>query len=94
MKKTKKKLEKPLKKAPSVEDDGVSVILSKEELDTLINFMAICSKTFETLALKAAQDNDKEAFSVLAARQKLSNIYMTKLIASNMIGEPESRDYH
>ena len=94
--KTKKKSKKTVerKSAPVPQEDMVYVSLSKEELHTLINLMAICSKTFESLAMKAAQENDKEVFNILAARQKLSNIYLNRLMASNAIGEPDSREYH
>lgn len=95
--KTKKKskpVEEVLKSAPTVQVGTINLTMSKEELNTLINLMTISAKTFETLAIRAAQEDDKSSFDVFAARQKLSNLYVSRLVASMTIGEPDSREYH
>ncbi|MEM4726286.1 MAG: hypothetical protein QXG63_05040, partial [Nitrososphaerales archaeon] len=42
----------------------VNVALSKEELITLTSLLGLSAKTFENLALQAAQQNDEETFKV------------------------------
>lgn len=92
-KKTKKN--KQIKPAePTPQAGSVCLILSKEELTVLVNLMNICSKTFEALALKSAQDNDNESFNTFVNRQKLANIYINRFVSSLNMGEPNSREYH
>jgi hypothetical protein len=79
---------------PMIEEGQINVIMSREDVKTFISFLNICSQTFETLALQAVKQNDENLYAILSARQKLSNIYMMKLVNNLEIGEPTSRELH
>jgi len=83
----------PSRVAP-IEQGHVSLSLSKEELATLTNLLEVTAKTFEDLALQAAQQNDKETYQVLSVRYKLSNHFASKLVEFLRMPEPTSRDVH
>lgn len=78
----------------TIEPGFISLAFSKEELATLTNLLDISAKTFESLALQAAQQNDEESYKVLAARYKLSNHFVSKLIEFYKMPEPLSRELH
>lgn len=89
-----KKVEEVHKVAPDISPGLVSIAMSKEDMNTFANFMSICSKTFERLALQAAQENDEASFSVLQARHRLSSLFAEKLAEACKMPEPISRDFH
>jgi hypothetical protein len=72
----------------------VSIAMSKEDMSTFANLMSICAKTFEKLALDAAQVNDEASFAVLKARCQLSAAFADKLVEACRMPEPISRDIH
>lgn len=82
------------KKAPSLEEGLISVSFTPEELRNFLNLMSITARTFENLALQAAEQNDEKTYTVLSARYKLSNAYAVRLMQFAKVGEPTSRDFH
>lgn len=93
-KKTKKEELKSAPPLPADDKDSVGILLSREEMTTLIGLMNIVAQTFETLAMQAINSGDDSSYSVFSARQKLCKIYYNKLINNLAIGEPDSREYH
>ena len=89
-----KKIEEMPKPAPPIEPGYVNVMMSPEDLRTLANLMTITSKTFEKLAMDAAQANDEPTFTVLQARYKLSKVFAERLAEAYHMPEPISRDVH
>lgn len=82
------------KVAPEVPEGAVSVVLSYEDMRTFANLLSITAKTFEGLALKAAQENDEASFTILQARHRLSSLFAEKLVDACKMPEPISRDFH
>lgn len=80
--------------APTIEPGMLSIAISKPDLETFANLMSLCAKTFESLALKAAEDNDTSNFRILQARYQLSTAFAYKLVECLKMPEPESRDMH
>lgn len=80
--------------APEVPEGAVSVVLSREDMRTFANLLSITAKTFEGLALKAAQENDEASFGILQARHRLSSLFAEKLVDACQMPEPISRDFH
>lgn len=74
--------------------ETVTVVFSKEELQTLASLMSIAMGTFKDLADQALIEKRDNAFAVLSARQKLSALYVVKLSDALSIGEPESKTFH
>jgi hypothetical protein len=72
----------------------VSIAISEVDLLTFANLMVICAKTFESLALKAAEENDNTSFRQLQARFQLSTAFASKLSDCVKMPEPISRDMH
>jgi hypothetical protein len=82
------------KSSSTLESSFISFSLSKEELATLTNLLGVTAKTFESLALQAAQQNDEETYQIFSARHKLSNHFVSKLVDIFKMPEPISRDIH
>lgn len=80
--------------APDIPLGLVSLAMSKEDMNTFANLMSICAKTFEQLALQAAQENDEASFGILQARHRLSSVFAEKLAEACRMPEPISRDFH
>ncbi len=90
----KKTTSEVVKKAPEIEPGLVTLALSPEDLRTFANLMSITAKTYEKLAMDAAQGNDEAAFAVLQARHRLSSIFAERLVNACKMPEPVSRDIH
>lgn len=88
------KSERPVKVAPPVPEGMLSLVMSKEDLQTFANLLSICAQTFEQLALKAANENDENAFTILQARHKLTSAFASKVVETCRMPEPISRDFH
>ena len=84
----------PAKVAPPISPGLVNIAMLPSDLATLTNLMDICSKIFEEQALLAAQANDENRYTILAARHKLSSMFVNRFIEFYKMGEPESRDIH
>src|SRR5574343_146502 len=80
--------------APDIPPGLVSIAMSKDDMQTFANLMSICAKTFERLAMQAAQENDEATFSVLQARHRLSSVFAEKLVEACKMPETISRDFH
>lgn len=91
---TETKKTEPVKKAPEIEPGLVSLAFTPEDLRTFANLMSITAKTFEKLAMDAAQGNDEAAFTVLQARYRLSSVFADRLVDACKMPEPVSRDIH
>lgn len=95
LKKTKTKVVKAApEKAPEIEEGLISVAFTPEDLRVFANLMSITAKTFEKLAMDAAQGNDEAAFAVLQSRHRLCSLLANKFISSCRMPEPISRDFH
>jgi hypothetical protein len=94
VKTTETKTEEVRKVAPNIPPGLVSIAMSHEDMQTFANLMSICAKTFEKLALDAAQTNDEASFAVLKARYQLSSAFAEKLVEACRMPEPISRDFH
>lgn len=81
-------------KAAEIEPGLVNVAFSPEDLKTFANLMSITAKTYEKLAMDAAQGNDEAAFTVLQARYRLSSVFAERLLSAYKMPEPISRDIH
>lgn len=88
------KAEEVHKVAPAITPGLISLAMSREDMNTFANLVSIAAKTFEKLALQAAQENDEHTFGVLQARHRLSSLFAEKLIAVCRMPEPVSRDFH
>lgn len=84
----------PGKTALPIAEGMVNVVMSAQDLETLANLMSACAKTFEGLAMNAAELNNEKDFSVYQARQRLSSIFAERFVATVSMPEPISRDYH
>jgi hypothetical protein len=84
----KKKTTKPEPKLP----ESYTIELVKQDLETLINFLAITSQTYERLALDSAAAKDEKSFAVFQARWKLASLFAHKFGAFYGVGEPTSRE--
>lgn len=82
------------KVAPPMPEGMISIVMSHEDMRTFANLMSICAKTFDKLALDAAQQNDEPSFTVLQARHRLSSVFAEKLVEACKMPEPISRDFH
>jgi hypothetical protein len=82
------------KQAANIAPGMVSVVMTHTDLTTLSNLMTICAKTFEKLAIDAAQLNNSQDFNILNARYQLSADFAAKLANCVMMPEPISRDFH
>lgn len=82
------------KVAPPIPEGMVSIVMSHEDMRTFANLMSITAKTFDKLALQAAQENDEPSFTILHARHKLSSVFAEKLVEACKMPEPVSRDFH
>lgn len=93
---SKKKTTKPEvpARAPEIDEGLISLAFSSEDLRTFINFLSITAKTYEKLAMEAAQTNDEASFTVLQARHRLSSVFAEKLVDAFRMPEPISRDIH
>lgn len=81
-------------KAPAIEPGLVSLAMTPEDLQTFANLMSITAKTYEKLAMEAAQINDEASFTVLQARYRLSRVFAERLVDACKVPEPISRDIH
>ena len=79
---------------PPVGPGVATIFIQESDLLTFANLMTICAKTFETLALDAAEKNDQVAFRVLQSRHSLSMAFAHKLAECVKMPEPISRDNH
>lgn len=79
--------------APPIPEGMINVTFSEADLLTFANFMNICGKTFEDLAVKSMQENS-EMLPVFQARMQLSVAFATKLAAYVQMPEPVSREIH
>lgn len=82
------------KLAPPIDPGMVNVAISETDLVTFANLMSICAKTFEQLAIKAAEQNDEASFRTLQARYQLSSAFAQKLVECTKMPEPISREVH
>lgn len=82
------------KVAPPMPEGMISIVLSYEDMRIFANLMSLTAKTFEKLALQAAQENDEPSFTVLQSRQRLSSVFAEKLVEACKMPEPISRDFH
>lgn len=92
--KTKTKKEEIHRVAPEIPPGLISLAMSRPDMETFANLMSIAARTFERLAMQAAQENDEAAFQMLQARQRLSHLFAEKLVEACRMPEPESRDMH
>lgn len=81
-------------KAPPADPGIAYVAFLPEDLKTFANLMSVVTKTFEKMAMDAAQLNDDASFSVFQARCRLSAVLADRLIDACKMPEPESRDIH
>lgn len=88
------KVETVRKVAPEIPTGLISVAMSKEDIHTFANLLSICAKTFEELALQAAQENNEGLFAILQARHRLSSVFAERLVEICKMPEPVSRDFH
>lgn len=86
--------ELPAKVAPPISPGLVSIAMLPNDLVILTNLMGICAKIFEEQAMLAAQNNDENRYTILAARHKLSSQFADRFVEFCKMGEPESRDMH
>lgn len=82
------------KVAPPMPEGMISIVMSHEDMRTFANLMSITAKTFDKLALEAAQQNDEASFTILSARHRLSSVFAEKLVEACKMPEPVSRDFH
>lgn len=88
------KIEPIARVAPEISEGLISLAMTKEDMRTFANLLSITARTFERLALQAAEKNDEATFTLLQARHKLSFLFAEKLIEACRMPEPVSRDFH
>ena len=91
-KKTKKKTE--LTEKPPVEEGNFLVVLSVQEMFSLVQILSFSKDIFERMAENSIKDGDDKSGQVYGARSKLSMILYEKLKDVAGIGEPTSREVH
>ena len=79
---------------PPVEEDNFSVVLTVEEMFSLVQILSFSKEIFEKMSENCHQDGDEKATQVFSARSKLSLMLYEKLKAVAGIGEPTSREVH
>jgi hypothetical protein len=92
-KKKTKKIEQPAKKPP-VEPGNFSVVMSTEEMFSLVQILSFSKDIFERMASNCRKDGDAKAGEIYTARSLLSVLLYEKFKTVAGIGEPESRDIH
>jgi hypothetical protein len=80
----------PIQLDPNV----INVPFSKDELANMINLIGISTRTFEALALAAADQGDNTKFLTLSTRYQMLATFGNKLQQVYQIGEPTSQSIH
>lgn len=80
--------------APDIPPDLISIAMSKDDLQVFANLMSIAAKTFESLALQAAQANNEVEYSSMQSRYRLSSLFAERLVEACRMPESVSRDFH
>ena len=91
---TKKKATEKLIQKPTVDDGNFTIVLSVDEMFSLVQILGFSKEIFERMALNYDKDGQLESAKVYAARSELSMILFKKFRAVAGIGEPTSRDVH
>jgi len=92
-KKTKKKTNKAAKKPP-IDDGNFSLVLSVDEMFSLVQILGFSKDIFERMSMNCEKDGDVKAATVYGARSQLSMMLYEKLKVIAGIGEPTSREVH
>jgi hypothetical protein len=79
---------------PPVEPDNFTVVLSKDEITSLVQLLAFSRDVFAQMALNLLKEGNDADSQTISARSVLSNILCTKFKDVAVIGEPESRQLH
>jgi hypothetical protein len=79
---------------PPVEVGNFSVVLSIEEMFSLVSLLTFSKKIFEKMADNSLKVGDVAAMEIYNAHSKVSIDIYQKLNAVAGIGEPTSREVH
>lgn len=92
-KKTKKKVSK-LEPPKLMNPGDYSVVLSSDEVVSLIQILSFSKGVFQQMATQRQVDGDDKSSQVYASRSKLSTLLYEKFRDIAGIGEPLSRELH
>ena len=79
---------------PPIEDGSFSVVLSVDEMFSLVQILSFSKEIFGKMSESCRQDGDDKATQVYSARAELSLLLYEKLKIVAGIGEPLSREVH
>ncbi len=92
-KKTKKTLTK-LSTKPLMEGDNFSVVMTVDEMFSLVQILSFSKDIFERMSKNCHKDGDIKSSDVYSARSQLSMLLYKKFKDIAGIGEPTSREVH
>jgi len=93
-KKTKKMMIAEIAPKPPIEEGSFSVVLSVEDMFSLVQILSISKSIFEKTGEACLKDGDEKSAQVFYARAKLSLLLYDKFKTVAGIGEPTSREVH
>ena len=79
---------------PSVLANEVTIVVSKEDLLSMIQLLAFSRDVFANMALTLLQDGNEADSKTISARSILAGTICSKLKDIAVVGEPESRQVH
>jgi hypothetical protein len=79
---------------PPLDPSIINVPFSRDELASMVNLIGVTAKTFEALALEAADQGDNTKFLTISARYQMLATFGIKLQQVLQIGEPTSPSVH
>lgn len=87
-------VEEELETKPPIQDGNFNVLLSVEEMFSLVQILGFSKEIFEKMSDNCRISGDEKAMEVYAARSELSLLLWHKLKVTANIGEPSSREVH
>jgi len=86
------------KKTPTkqqlIKDDEYSVVMTAQEMLSVIQIFSFARDIFDQMAVNLVKDGDEKTADVYSARARLSMMLYTKFRDIANIGEPTSREVH
>jgi hypothetical protein len=89
-----KSKDKPKQDMPPVNDGHYTLVMSIDEVVSMIQILAFSKELFSQMAINAAETKDTKGQAVFTARSELSAILFSRIRALTGIGEPSSRELH
>lgn len=81
-------------KMPPINDGHYTLVMSIDEVVSMIQILAFSKELFNQMAVNAADSKDQKSQAVFTARSELSAILFSRIRALTGIGEPSSRELH